>query len=79
MNDYEPIACAQHDRFEAAILHRQPLWARWLDASGERHEGILLPLDLLVEAGAEYLVARGGRGQSLRLRLDRIQLSGSGA
>ena len=69
MSDYQPIACADHERLELAVLKRQ-----WLDvnvAVGEqlgRHR--LLPIDVYTEGKAEWLVAKTEQGAQLALRLD---------
>jgi Rho-binding antiterminator len=69
LSDYQPIACADHERLEFAALTRQ-----WLDVSaqtcGRPGRQRLLPLD-----GAEWLVAETEAGERLTLRLDWLQIS----
>jgi transcriptional antiterminator Rof (Rho-off) len=72
VSDYRPIACARYDGLEAAIVRGLPLRVRWRDEAGGGHEGVIMPLDLGVREGAEYLMARDGGGHPLSLRLDRI-------
>jgi len=73
MTDYEPIACPFYDVLEIAIMGRQRLAARWREDDGTLREDTLAPLDLRVRGGAEWLVARDGRGEDLVLRLDRLE------
>lgn len=69
MNSYTPIACADHERLEYAVLKHQ-----WLDLSvksGEhagRHR--LLPMDVYTRDGAEWLVSQTETGERWVLRLD---------
>ena len=68
MSDYQPIACADHERLEFAALTRQ-----WLDVKvvGDRPgRQRLLPLDVYTREGAEWLVAETESGEKLTLRLD---------
>ena len=71
-NDYHPIDCAVYSAYELAILHRQRLRVGWRGEDGLSHQEVLLPLDLVTRAGAEYLIAAAAGGQRLELRLDRI-------
>ena len=75
MSDYQPIACASHDLLEIAILRRLRLRARWRSDEGESCSGILIPLDLNVRDGAEWLTATDSEGAALQLRLDRLELA----
>ncbi|MHB1144761.1 MAG: transcriptional antiterminator, Rof [Thiobacillus sp.] len=69
MSDYRPIACADHERLEFAVLTRQ-----WLDASVSSGDQPgpqrLLPLDVFTREGAEWLQAKTESGEQLTLRLD---------
>jgi Rho-binding antiterminator len=69
VNDYRPIACADHERLEFAALTRQ-----WLDVTvetgGRAGAGRLLPLDVYTRDGAEWLLAETEAGERLTLRLD---------
>jgi Rho-binding antiterminator len=69
VNDYRPIACADHERLEFAALTRQ-----WLDVNVGDRAGSqrLLPLDVYTRDGAEWLVAETEAGEQLTLRLDRL-------
>lgn len=73
MSDYQPIACADHERLEFAVLKRQ-----WLDVNvkaGDRPgRQRLLPVDVYTRDGAEWLVAETGSGERLTLRLDGLEL-----
>lgn len=63
MDDYEPIDCSLHDRYEAAAVRRELVRVTWAD--GE-HTGLITNIE--VTDGAEYLVL----DQSVRVRLDNI-------
>ena len=67
---YQPIACAQHERLEFAVLKRIPLWLRYRDANGMQATAKVLPLDVETRAAAEWLSARFEDGHSEILRLD---------
>ncbi|MHB1951305.1 MAG: Rho-binding antiterminator [Acidiferrobacteraceae bacterium] len=73
MSDYRSIPCADYDRLELAILHRERLRLRWREGRIERLEWGQ-PLDLVTENGAEFLVFRGLDGATLRVRLDRLRV-----
>jgi transcriptional antiterminator Rof (Rho-off) len=72
MSDYHPIACAQHSLLELAILRGQRIEAAWQEPGGPARQGPLLPLDLSIHEGAEWLDALDETGRALRLRLDRM-------
>ena len=78
-SDYKPIACALHDQYEIAIMHRQVLHIEWQDASGKSHMADVMPVDIRVAGGEEFLVARRvdaqEGGEPLEIRLDRIVTS----
>jgi Rho-binding antiterminator len=72
---YLPIACAAHDAFEIAIMHRQKLHLKWTDDNGRAQLFDVLPKDILVKDGAEYLLAKRVDDEAeLYLRLDKIIL-----
>lgn len=71
-DDYTPIACALHDEYEIAIMHKAPMRLRWRDASGTWRHGTVLPLDLVVANGEEFLRFRREDGQEEQIRLDRL-------
>ena len=73
MSDYQSIPCADYDRLELAILHRERLRLRWREG-GVEHLEWGQPLDLVTEKGAEFLVFRSLRGTTLRVRLDRLRV-----
>jgi transcriptional antiterminator Rof (Rho-off) len=79
MNEpYLPIACALHDEFEIAIMHRKILPLKWIDDNGKTHQFDVLPEDILVKEGAEYLLAKSlDTERELCIRLDKIVLLGS--
>lgn len=66
--DYQPIACAQHERLEFSVLRKI-----WLDlAYAGKHERVL-PLDVTTRDGAEWLKFRQANGSENEIRLDRIE------
>ena len=69
MSDYRPIACADHERLEFAVLTKQWLNLRVGDAPQR-----LLPLDVYTLEGAEWLLAQTESGEHLTLRLDGLGL-----
>jgi len=71
---YIPIACLLHDQYEIAIMHKQRLMIRWSDESDASHTASVLPKDILVREGQEFLIADGPDGEALRIRLDKITL-----
>ncbi|MBZ0069027.1 MAG: transcriptional antiterminator, Rof [Thiobacillus sp.] len=73
MNDYQPIACADHERLEFAVLTRQ--WLEVNVTAGDRPgRQRLLPVDVYTRERAEWLVARTESGEQLTLRLDWLEL-----
>ncbi len=72
MSDYRPIACAIHSGYELAILQGRRLRLSWRGPDGHRHAATLLPEDLQIRDGAEYLIAQGEDGRCQTLRLDWI-------
>jgi len=68
LSDYQPIACAQHERLEFAVLTKQ-----WLEVAVDGVAQRLLPLDVYTRDGAEWLQAQTGAGDVVTLRLDRLK------
>lgn len=73
MSDYHPIDCADYERYELAIMHRETLRVSWQDDAGDEHVSSLLPRDLLTDRGEEFLLAEAPDGDTVKLRLDRIR------
>jgi transcriptional antiterminator Rof (Rho-off) len=71
---YQPIACALHDKYEIAIMFKQHIDITWQDDSGEQHTEKVLPVDLPVKNGEEFLLAKLNDDKELCIRLDRIAL-----
>lgn len=65
---YRPIACADHERLEFAVLRRLPLTL--LLADGRSISG--QALDVFTREGAEWLRLREANGSEHLLRLDSI-------
>lgn len=72
MTEYRPIACADYDTFEIAIMRRQNLRLRWRGEGNEILEQVVRPLDLRVQNKGEYLIAESLDGKRLEIRLDAI-------
>jgi transcriptional antiterminator Rof (Rho-off) len=73
MNDnYIPVACAQHEVYQYAVLKRAMLDLSWHDEAGAicRHRG--LPIDVVTRDKAEFLVLKHKDGSVQSVRLDRI-------
>lgn len=74
MSDYIPIACADHERLEYAVLRRQYLRLSWMSEDGrEELTETVRPLDVATQDGAEWLTIARPDGQSARIRLDHIR------
>jgi Rho-binding antiterminator len=72
---YLPIACAIHDEFEIAIMHRKKLHLKWTDDNGKTQKQHVLPEDIVVKNGAEYLrVVSLDDEKEFYVRLDKIFL-----
>ena len=71
MTDYKPISCANYDRFEIAIMHRESLRLIW-NEENVVYDRVVTPVNLQTESGAEFLVVRGEDGMQ-RIRLDHIR------
>ncbi len=72
MGDYVPIACAEHERLEFAVLRRQRMRMVFRDESGVEHALTVLPTDVATRNGAEWLSYRDAQGVESVVRLDRI-------
>lgn len=79
MHTYEPIPCAQHERLEYAVLRQIRLDIRWLDAQNRLHCENAQPLDVFTRDGAEWLLWRNARGETVCTRLDRLLAFEEGA
>jgi len=73
---YIPVSCALHSELELAIMHKSVLSLEWFALESDKHKADVVPLDMRVSNGEEYLVARPvdvneGTG-TVQIRLDRI-------
>ena len=68
MDEYQPIACAQHERLEFAVLKHISLQLSLNDSRS--FSG--LALDVYTQAGAEWLKIRDVSGAEQVIRLDQI-------
>lgn len=71
---YKPIACALHDEYEIAIMHKKQLNIKWIDEAEQEHNANVRPTDILVKDKQEFLIARIQDGEVLCIRLDKIFL-----
>ena len=71
---YKPIACSLHDEYEIAIMQKGHLTIKWLDDSGVSHSDKVLPKDILVKDGEEFLIANSGDSKEVKIRLDKITI-----
>lgn len=71
-DSYKSIPCAMYDTYEIAIMHGELLQLVWKDETNQHNISVLKPLDLQTCEGAEFLVARTDKGETLHLRLDLI-------
>ncbi|MFA7241137.1 MAG: transcriptional antiterminator, Rof [Sulfuricellaceae bacterium] len=69
--DYQPIACAQHERLEFGVLRKIPLDMKFVLHGEHKHEKVL-PLDVNTRNGAEWLKFRREDGSETEIRLDAI-------
>jgi len=71
---YQPIACALYDEYELAIMHKKRLFIKWQDENGTLRKARVLPDDIQIKSGAEFLLARTEDNRSVQIRLDKITL-----
>lgn len=76
-DNYQPVSCAVHSEYELAIMHRQKLTLTWQEGD-QQLTATVLPLDLVTERHAEFLLAEDQSGQTLRIRLDQISMKTTG-
>jgi Rho-binding antiterminator len=69
--DYQPIACMQHERLEFSVLRRIPLLLEYRLDGRDRVEKVM-PLDVATRNGAEWLKFRRKDGGVEEIRLDWI-------
>lgn len=73
LKPYIPVSCATHSEYELLIMHREEVQLHWQDENGVLHSEKLLPTDLKVKSGEEFLIAINNSGQQYQVRLDQIQ------
>ena len=67
MTDYTPVDCGLHSSYELAIMQHQQVRLSWLDNAASVHT------DLVTRNGEEFMRISRARGDSLDIRLDRIE------
>ncbi len=76
---YKPIACADYDVYEIAIMQKRCINLSWTDQHGQSQHELIMPLHLQIKDGAEYLLFQSAQtGDSMTqnnrtVRLDQIQ------
>jgi len=75
LDPYTPIDCAQHSRYELAVMHRRMLQLAWFDTDGHAHIARVTPLDLETINHEEFLIVQDKDGVMHQIRLDRIDHS----
>ena len=68
---YRPIACADYDIYEIALMKNKSLVLAWVDSSGREQQHIVKPINLSIVNRAEYLLIEF-MGAEQSIRLDRI-------
>ncbi|TNF98856.1 MAG: transcriptional antiterminator, Rof [Gammaproteobacteria bacterium] len=74
MTDYKPISCELHSSLELWIMHRERLRLAWRTAGSDEFTiGVVMPIDVTTEDGAEYLYfVRSEDDSPMKIRLDYI-------
>lgn len=71
--EYTPISCELHSKFELWTMHCQRLRIAWHDINGGSHIGVVMPKDVKTESGSEYLCFTDiTDDKAHRIRLDYI-------
>jgi Rho-binding antiterminator len=70
--DYKPIACANYDQYEIAILHGSKMHLTW-QTGNVIYAQVVTPLNLRTARGEEFLVLRLASGATAEVRLDHIR------
>ena len=70
--DYKPIACANYDQYEIAILHGAKMHLTW-HTGNVIYDQVVTPLSLRTARGEEFLILRLASGATAEVRLDRIR------
>ncbi|RDH81161.1 MAG: hypothetical protein DIZ80_13675 [endosymbiont of Galathealinum brachiosum] len=68
---YIPIACADYDIYEIAIMHNKRLRVKWMTEQGMIQSESLIPQKLQIINKAEYLIVDSKITD--KIRLDKIQ------
>lgn len=75
-DSYKPIACADYDIYEIAIMQHRQLSLKWVTDFSEAKASVVIPLELKIKNSAEYLVYKirddSHNSHQRELRLDKI-------
>jgi len=72
-DDYKPIDCGLHSEYELAIMHKAKCELRWRDSENIIQTCISWPVDLIVRQKQEFLLIKIAQGDSMKIRLDKIE------
>lgn len=76
---YRPVACADYDVYEIAIMQLRNIDLRWTDQHAQTRHELIRPLELKIKQGAEYLlfellnIDSNATQENYTVRLDLIQ------
>jgi Rho-binding antiterminator len=70
--DYKPVACANYDQYEIAIMHGSKMQLTW-QVDNMNYGQVVTPLNLRTAHGEEYLILRLASGETAEVRLDHIR------
>jgi hypothetical protein len=68
----QPICGVNHERLEYAVLTRRKLDLTWQALNVAEQRRVVMPLDVYIQAGAEWLKAGDNQGDQYVIRLDWI-------
>ena len=72
-SDYRPIPCALHSDYERLAMANAPVRARWRNVAGQLRETVGRVADVRTRHGEEFLHLAQDDGQTVQIRLDRIE------
>ena len=74
VSNYQPVDCSIHDRFEAAIVKREPITVE-LMIDDKWKTAQVIPLNVFARNGEEFFEFQFSKGAERRsVRLDKVKL-----
>ena len=71
---YAPVPSFYHERFTIAIMCNESLPLHWEDESnGMSYYTTVFAIELAMDEGKDYLLARTAEGETARVRMDLIR------